>query len=251
MQKRAREEQEEEHYKVASINWRRFAPSQLNPPTYSVSQGAYGGWRGKRTYGPRHDPILITGPAMRVAYDPGVWDDDKQSKFGKEPKGLDPNRKSDKWSIDLVASDEFVQWLYAYRNAIAAGILLRLATFMKPSHPDFAGMDAKTVANKFFPLVKSDKDGRWIFKLDGRCDVGAKDVDMTLVDREGAPLAANARLGKGSLVAPVFRADDDYVNATFQNVKLYMNPIKFVVLEHVPPQSAVQAASVVPELDDD
>jgi hypothetical protein len=235
-----------------ATNWRKFDTTKLNAPVYSASKGQYGGWYGERTYGPEKRTVLVTGPAMRVLYDPDVWNDEKQAKWGKDKGALKADRKSDKWNVELEASEPFVKWLFAYRTAVAAGIRAKLDTFIDPEHPDFEDMDVKTIASKFYDLAKKDSDGRWVFKIDGRCEVGAKDVPLVLEDKEGAPMPDGTKVGRGSLVVPVFRAGEDFVNKTFQNIKVYVKPVKFVVLEHVPPSvKAIAPASVRPQLDDD
>lgn len=237
---------------IEAPNWRTFDAGKLNAPTYEQSKGKFGGWYGERTYGSARQPVIMTGPAMRVLYDPDVWDDEKAVKYGKDKKALPADRKSDKWNIELEAPEPFVRALFAYRTAVAAGIRGTLDTFVDPAHPDFEDMDVKTIASKFYDLAKKDAEGRWVFKLDGRCEVGAKDVPMVLEDRAGKLMPAGTKIGRGSLVVPVFNAGGDFVNSTFQNIKVYLKPVKFVVLEHVPPiVKAIAPASVRPQLDQD
>jgi hypothetical protein len=235
-----------------ATNWRRFDVAQLNAPVFSPSKGAYGGWYGDTTCGPAKRAVLVTGPAMRVLHDPDVWDDEKQAQWSVDKTPLKADRKSDKFNVEMEAPEAFVKWLFAYRTALAGRIHAQLGTFIDPGHPDFEDMDARTIAGKFYELAKKDKEGRWVFKLDGRCEKGAKDVPLTLETIDGAALPAGARLGRNSRVVPVFRADSLFVSAGFKNVKVYLKPVKFVVLEHAPPAAkAIEPASVRAQLDDD
>jgi len=234
-----------------ATNWKKFDVSLLNQPIFSASKGTYGGWYGDVTYGPEKRAVLITGPAMKVLHDPDVWDDEKQAKWGKDKKPLPADRKSDKFSVEMEAPEEFKKFLFSYRTALAGGIRSQLDTFVDPSHPDFEDMDTKTIAGKFYPLAKQNKDGVWVFKLDGRCAVGAKSLPLVLEDREGHALPPGSQLGRNSRVVPVFRADNTFVSAGFKDVKVYVEPVKFVVLEHVPPSvKAIAPASVRPQLDE-
>jgi hypothetical protein len=255
--KRSSEPNAEEPEKKAqtveeATNWRRFDVALLNVPTFNASKGNYGGWYGDFTYGPMKRTVLVTGPAMKVLHDPDVWDDEKQLKWGKDKTPLKADRKTDKFNVEMEAPEPFVRWLFAFRTAIAGGIRSQLDTFIDPSHPDFEDMDIKTIAGKFYELAKKDKEGRWVFKLDGRCAVGTKEVPLVLEDRDGNAMPDGAQLGRGSRVVPVFRADSGFVSAGFKNVKVYLKPVKFVVLEHLPPSAkAIAPASVRPQLDDD
>ena len=247
------EQQQPKRPAAESVNWRKFDVAKLNAANFSVSKGKFGGWAGSWTYSEARSTVVLTGPAMRVLHDPSVWDNEKALKYGKDKKELDPERKADKWNVELAASPEFAAKLDEYLNAIAGLVLKQLGFFLPESTPAFAKNNSvDVIASKFYEVVKRDeKTGELVFKLDGRCEVGATSVPLVLEDRDGNALPPDAGLGRGSLVAPVFKMSSLYINKGFQNIKVYVEPVKFVVLEHVAPQARLEAASVRAALDDD
>lgn len=236
-----------------SVNWRKLDVTKLNRATFKTSNGKFGGWTGSLTYGEARQKPVLTGPAMRVMHDPSVWDNEKAMKYGIDKKELDPDRKSDKWNVDLCAPADFITKIDAVQARVAELVHEQLGFFLPENSPAFAkNNSAAIIATKVIDVIKPDKkSGEPAFKLTGRCEVGAAAVPLVLEDRDGNALPPDAGLGRGSLVAPVFTVDGLYINKEFKNIKVYVEPVKFVVLEHVPPQARLEAASVRAALDDD
>jgi hypothetical protein len=236
-----------------STNWRKLDVAKLNRAAFALSKGKFGGWSGSWTYGEGRAKLVITGPAMRVLHDPSVWDNEKALKFGADKKELDPERKNDKWNVELAAPADFRAKIDAVLERVAALVHEQLEFFL----PKDTGMYAKNnsasvIASKFYEVIKFDeKTGEHVFKLTGRCEVGATSVPLVLEDRDGNALPPGTGLGRGSVVAPVFTMDSSFINKGFQNIKVYVEPVKFVVLEHVAPQARLEPASVRAALDAD
>lgn len=233
---------------VPAVSWKRFDFARLHPTEFSVSNGQYGGFNGKTRCGPSHGNVLITGPAMKVLFEPSVWDDEKQAKWGKSGKPLDKDRKVDKWSLDLeVDSVEFEAFLERYIHYLAAQVHAAQERFLPPGAKP---VSLEVVASKFYAIIKTDKNGVKKLGFDGRCDVGAKDVQLVLEDEDGN--AVNGGIGKNTLVYPVMDLTRMRVAEKLQNLKLYIDPVKFIVKKdaYVPPSVPVNAKCVKADIDD-
>lgn len=256
MKRAAEEEQQQQQPKrpaAESVNWRKFDVAKLNRAAFKASSGKFGGWTGSLTYGEARQKPVLTGPAMRVMHDPSVWDNEKALKYGIDKKELDPERKADKWNVELAAPAEFVGKIELIAQRVAELVHEQLGFFLPENTPVFAKNNSvQVISTKIIDVIKPDKKtGEPGFKLTGRCEVGATSVPLVLEDRDGNALPADTGLGRGSLVAPVFTVDGLYINKEFKNIKVYVEPVKFVVLEHVAPQARLEAASVRAALDED
>jgi hypothetical protein len=232
----------------SAVSFKRFDFAKLHPTDFSASNGNYGGFNGKARYGAQHGPVLVTGPAMKVLFEPSVWDEEKQLKWGKGGGTLDADRKLDKWSLDLEVDDTaFEAFLEAY--------IAHRAKEVHAAQERFLPLGAKqlsidVIASKFYSIVKTTRNGVKKIGFDGRCDVGAQNVPLILEDEHGNRI--DGGIGKGARVHPVMDLSRERVADKLQSIKQYVEPIKFIVRReaYVPPSLPVDAKAVKADIDD-
>lgn len=235
---------------VSAPSWRAIDFELINKPEIVASRSQYGGWSVSWTYGKHRQPLTFTGPRSRVVHEPSIWDEEKEAAFGKSGHGLDPKRSSDKWSVSLALDVEnFITFIERLVHRFASDIFEAQEKILpKGSKP----MTVEVIESKFYSIIKIDKrTGERTLDFDGRCNVGAASVPLCLVDEDGATLEKGAQLGRGSEVNPVMSLTSARIAENLQNVKVYTNPIKFVVRTLAPPVSvATNPDAIRAEIDD-
>lgn len=245
-----KEPESESKQEVPAVNWRKFDGTALIA-RFQKSTGAYGGTNIYLSL-PGASSVAVTMPWSRVEFEPSVWDEAKQAKYGKEKdadgkiKKLDPNRKKDKCSMTLNVSEAWSNWWRAYKLSIAQRLFEQRAVIFK-DQPDLKAIEsARELLTSFEAGVKQNNSGDYLFKLDMTTDVGAQDTPLKLYAHDTKEeLPSNVRLGRGSEVAVVL--DLGYARIG-QKIKIYAVPSKVYVRTAVAPKND---SAYVPEFDDE
>jgi hypothetical protein len=201
------------------------------------------------TYGADRHPVLFTCPPMRVVHEPSIWDDAKQAKWGKSGKPLDPDRKSDKWSLDLEAEEEFIAFINALIRRFAELIYENQAKLSLGKL-----LSKEVIESKFdaFPVIKKDtKTGVRTLSFDGRVEKGSTEMPIVLVDKNGEKIKDAPHIGRDSILQPIPRMSSVRIGAGFKDAKTYVDPYEFIPVQCIAPAEDMKNTRVKPDLGDD
>lgn len=222
--------------KVAG-NWRKFDGTSLEA-RFKASTGPYGGMncyfnkKGSLS-------VRVTMPFCRIEYEPSIWDEAKQAKWGKKEadgkvKALDANRKKDKASLMLCVPEAWNSWWRAYKLSVAQQIFAQRTFIFAKDEERKNVPSAEALLLLFEAGVKQQPSGEYLFKLDLSTEVGATEVPLPLFDAATEkPLSADYKLGRGSEVSCVIDLSYAYIG---QKVKIHARPTEVYVRSVVAPE---------------
>lgn len=230
-------------------NWRKVELKKVNA-RFQASKSQFGGSSGYFNYENANTPFSFTTPWCIVAHDPSVWDEAKNAKFGKKEadgkiKPLDPNRKTDKWSLGFEVTEPFLTFLDVdVKRAIAELIYPKRNEIWRDGSKR-AATSPDQLMMSFEVIVKYDeKSGVSVFNFDIKSDRDAEAIPVEVIDYE-TKLAVDPKLiGKGTEACAVVSFDSSYMN---KSIKLYATPKTIYVRNIVAPRGS---STLKPEFDE-
>lgn len=225
-----------EDRKKRPIHWRDFDGDKVNHAV--LSKGNFG-YAGQRSYGDSHMPVLIECPEASVVFAPSVWDEEAEAKHGN-PKfaKLDPNRKSDKWSMTLqFENQEFIRIMNEEFTA-------QLRDELYDSRVQWGGEQYRGLSSPMglfdkvkWPIVKNEVTGAYELKITMRSERGVSQANAAWyshIDKTKWDLKKK-KIGKSTMVIPVIDFSDVFVGYETK-AKCYAAGRMFYVTKWVPPR---------------